>query len=218
MNDAKSPSSVDHTRWHRIAIVLVIGTLAYNVIEAGVALHSGLRAGSIALFGFGLDSVIETVAAGVLLWRLWRGARGASGATLAALDARVHRVVGGTFVVLAAYILFQSGWTFWTQASPEESRIGIALAIASVIVMPLVSFGKIRAARRLGSGALLAEAKETLACSYLSLTLLLGLLLNGTLGWWWADPAAALLMVPWIVREGIEGLRGEGSGCASDGA
>ena len=88
--------------------------------------------------------------------------------------------------------------------------VGIALAIASVIVMPLVSVGKIRAARRLGSSALLAEAKETLACSYLSLTLLVGLLLNSTLGWWWADPVAALLMIPWILREGIEGVRGGG--------
>ena len=91
--------------------------------------------------------------------------------------------------------------------------MGIGLAIASVIVMPLVSIGKIRAARRLQSKALLAEAKETLACSYLSLALLVGLLLNGTLGWWWADPVAALLMVPWIIKEGIEGVRGEGCDC-----
>ncbi|MFC2099387.1 cation transporter [Candidatus Bipolaricaulota bacterium] len=195
--------------WHRIALWLVVGTLSYNLIEATVALWSGLDAGSIALLGFGLDSVIESVAAGALLWRLWVGARETSGERLAELDERVTRIVGITFLVLATYILFQVSWTFWTHAQPEESRIGIGLAMASVIVMPLVSWGKIRAAKRLESRALLAEAKETLACSYLSLTLLLGLLLNSTLGWWWTDPVAALLMVPWIVREGIEGVRSD---------
>lgn len=200
-------------RWHRIALGLVIGTLCYNVIEAAVALWSGTQAGSIALFGFGLDSVIETVAASVLLWRLWHGVRGASTEQLADMDRRVYRVVGVTFVVLAVYIVLQSAWTLIARMQPEESTVGIALAIASVIVMPLVSVGKIRAARKLNSSALLAEAKETLACSLLSLALLLGLLLNSTLGWWWADPVAALLMVPWIAKEGIEGLRGEGCEC-----
>lgn len=200
--------------WHRVALALVLGTLAYNLIEAGVALFSGVRAGSIALFGFGLDSVIESIAAGVLLWRLWHGVRGASETRLAELDDRVHRVVGATFIALALYILAQVGWTLATRSQPEESLVGIALAVASVIVMPLVSIAKIRAARKLGSRALLAEAKETIACSYLSLALLLGLLLNATLGWWWADPVAALLMVPWIIKEGIEGLQG-GCDCAS---
>lgn len=129
------------------------------------------------------------------------------------MDRRVCRVVGAAFVLLAAYIVFQSAWTLIGRMGPQESTIGIGLAIASVIVMPLVSIGKIRAARHLKSVALLAEAKETLACSYLSLALLLGLLLNSTLGWWWADPVAALLMVPWIVKEGIEGLRSEGCDC-----
>lgn len=200
-------------RWHQIALGLVIATLCYNVIEAAVALWSGTQAGSIALFGFGLDSVIETVAASVLLWRLWHGVRGASDERLADMDRRVYRVVGVTFVVLAAYIVFQSAWTLIARMQPEESTVGIVLAIASVIVMPLVSIWKIRAARKLNSAALLAEAKETLACSYLSLALLLGLILNSTLGWWWADPVAALLMVPWITKEGIEGLRGEGCEC-----
>ena len=215
MNPEPQPTADQATvnRWHRIALGLVIGTLAYNVIEAAIALWSGTQAGSIALFGFGLDSVIETVAAGVLLWRLWHGVRGVSEQKLAEMDRRVYRVVGVTFVLLAAYIVFQSAWTLIGRMQPQRSVIGIGLAIASVIVMPLVSIGKIRAARHLKSVALLAEAKETLACSYLSLTLLLGLLLNSTLGWWWADPVAALLMVPWITKEGIEGLQGEGCGC-----
>jgi len=209
-------TSSNAQRWHRTALWLVVGTLAYNVIEAGIALTSGIQAGSIALFGFGLDSVIESVAAGVLLWRLWHGVRGATETRLAKMDSRVHRVVGATFLMLALYILVQAGWSLWTRAQPEESLVGIVLAIASVIVMPIVSIAKIRVAKRLGSRALVAEAKETIACSYISLALLLGLLLNSTLGWWWADPAAALLMVPWVVKEGLEGLRGSACGCAHE--
>ena len=205
---SSSPES-SHRRWLGIATALVVGTLSYNVVEAGLALWSGLRADSIALVGFGFDSVIETIAAGALLWRLRRGRREANQGRLAELDARVYRVVGGTFALLSLYVAFQASWSLWMQTRPSESVVGIGLAIASVIVMPVVSFGKVRAARRLGSSALLAEAKETLACSYLSLALLLGLLLNSAFGWWWADPIAALLMLPWIVRESIEGLRGD---------
>jgi divalent metal cation (Fe/Co/Zn/Cd) transporter len=206
--DSFSSHEPAQRRWLRIASALVIGTLCYNVIEAGLALWSGLLAGSISLVGFGFDSVIETIAAGALLWRLRRERREGNQGRLAELDAHVHRVVGGTFVLLSVYVAFQASWSLGVQAKPSESLVGVGVAIASVIVMPAVSFGKIRAARRLGSRALLAEAKETLACSYLSVALLLGLLLNSAFGWWWADPIAALLMLPWIVHEGIEGLRG----------
>ena len=201
--------TMQEQRWHSLAMTSVVGTLGYNIAEAGVALWAGIQAHSIAILGFGLDSVIETVAAAALLWRLWHGVRGAGYDQLAKLDERVHKVVGGTFLFLATYIVFQAVWVLWSRVEPQESKAGIFLAIASVIAMPLVSLGKIRAARKLRSRALRAEAKETLACSYLSFTLLLGLLLNSALGWWWADPIAALLMVPWIVREGVEGLRGE---------
>jgi len=196
-------------RLHRLALWLVAGTLSYNIVEASVAIIFGRHAESIALVGFGLDSIIESVAASVLLWRLWRGARRGNDSILAHLDRRVHRVVGVTFLVLAAYVLLQSAWVLASRLIPEETMVGIALAIASVLMMPAVSIGKIRVARRLGSPALAAEAKETIACSYLSLALLLGLVLNSLLGWWWADPVAALLMVPWLIKEGIEGLRGE---------
>lgn len=204
-------STTTDNKTRKVALWLVVGTLIYNVIEAGVALWSGLEAGSIALVGFGLDSVIETVAAGALLWRLWRGGRGASGELLAKLDRRVHRIVGWTFLVLAFYIIGQAGWVIWQQHAPEESAVGIVLAVASIIVMPLVAWGKIRAARKLESPALEAEAKETLACAWLSAALLVGLAANAAFGWWWADPVAALLMVPWIVREGLEGVHGEES-------
>jgi divalent metal cation (Fe/Co/Zn/Cd) transporter len=195
--------------WHRIAVRLVVATLAYNVIEAGVGLASGVEAESIALVGFGLDSVIECAAAALLLWRLLVEARGADAETVERTERRVHRFVGLTFLLLAAYVTIQAGWSLWKQDEPSESTVGIVLAAASLVIMPLVSWGKLRAAREIGSAALRAEAKETLACSYLSFALLLGLGANAVLGWWWADPVAALLMVPWLIKEGREGLRGE---------
>jgi divalent metal cation (Fe/Co/Zn/Cd) transporter len=193
----------------RIALALVWATMVYNAAEAVVAVWTGAAAGSIALVGFGLDSVIELAAAGVLLWRLRLEARGADPEVVERSERRVHLFVGVTFLVLALYVTAQAGWSLWARTQPGESYVGIALAVASLVIMPLVAAGKIRAAGRIGSPALAAEARETLACSYLSFALLLGLVLNAWLGWWWADPVAALLMVPWLVREGIEGIRGE---------
>jgi divalent metal cation (Fe/Co/Zn/Cd) transporter len=195
--------------WARIGLWLVGATMAYNVIEAGVALWFGASAESIALLGFGLDSVIECAAAGVLLWRLSLEARGADPGQLERAERRVHRFVGATFLALAVYVMAQASLTLWRAEPPDESIPGIILAVASLVVMPLVAWGKLRAAREIASAALRAEAKETLACSYLSFALLLGLGANAVAAWWWADPVAALLMVPWLVREGLEGIRGE---------
>lgn len=197
--------------WTRIALWLVVATFAYNVIEAIVALWSGVRARSIALVGFGLDSVIECAAALFLLWRLSREARGAEPEAVESAERRVHHFVGLTFMALAVYVLLEAGWTIFRREVPAESLIGIILAAVSLVVMPIVAIGKLRAAREIKSAALRAEAKETLACSYLSFTLLLGLTANAAAGLWWADPVAALLMVPWLVREGIEGIKGEES-------
>lgn len=204
----------DRARWTRRALVLVAATAAYNAVEAVVALWSGLAAHSIALVGFGLDSVIELAAAGALWWRLSVEARGLDAEQIEDAEHRVHRFVGFTFLALAAYVVGQAGWTLWAQDAPAESRMGIALAFASLVIMPLVAWGKLRAADHIGSRALRAEAKETLACAYLSVALLVGLGANALLGWWWADPAAALLMVPWLIKEGLEGVRGEA--CCDD--
>lgn len=195
--------------WARIGLWLVGATLLYNVLEAGIALYAGVSAGSIALVGFGLDSGIEVMAASVLLWRLALERRGAAAARVERADRQVHQVVGVTFLLLAVYVAGQAAWMLWAGSAPAESLLGIALAVASLVLMPLVAWGKLRAAGNVGSAALRAEAMETLACSYLSLTLLLGLAANAVLGWWWADPVAALFMVPWLVREGRDGLRGE---------
>ncbi len=205
-DEPRSPPGASARDWMRIALALVLLTVAYNLVEAGLALWSGVRARSVVLVGFGLDSVIECAAAGVVLWRLRLESRGVSERTLEDAEQRVRRFVGVTFFVLAAYVGAQGLWTLFATNQPEESWFGIALAVASLIVMPLVAWGKLRAAHELGSGALRAEAKETLACSYLSFTLLLGLGANVLWGWWWADPVAALAMVPWLIREGREGF------------
>lgn len=192
--------------WGRIARWLVAGTMAYNALEGVVALAAGFLAESVVLIGFGLDSYIELAAATALLWRLRVEARGASPAAVERTERQVHRFVGATFVLLALYVTAQALWVLWRASPPRESALGIGLAIVSLILMPLISWGKLRAARELGSAALRSEAKETLACSYLSFTLLAGLVANAVAGWWWADPVAALLMVPWLIREGREGL------------
>ena len=138
----------------RIGLWLVGATMAYNVVEAGVALFSGFAAGSIALIGFGLDSVIEFAAASVLLWRVAIEARGADSGTVEHTERRVLRFVGLTFLALALYVVTQAAWTLWAQDPPEESVLGIALAVASLVVRPLVSLGKLRAAKEIGSSAM----------------------------------------------------------------
>jgi len=192
--------------WLARALWLVGGTALYNAVEAGVAVYAGLRAGSVALLGFGLDSVIELAAASLLFWRMSVQAAGNSPERVARAENRVRRFVGWTFLALAIYVTAQSLWTLWVRDAPAESLLGILLAAVSLTVMPLIALGKFRAAQQIGSAALTAEAKETLACSYLSLCLLLGLVANALAGWWWADPLAALLMVPWLFHEGKENL------------
>lgn len=193
-------------RWIRRSLWLVAGTMFYNALEAVVALWAGASARSIALVGFGLDSAIELAAAAVVLWRLLIEARGEDAQRVTRAESRVRRFVGATFLALAAYVLIQSAWGLWAGDAPGESVVGLALAVVSLVVMPLIAWAKLRAADAVGSGALRAEAKETLACSYLSFCLLFGLAANALFGWWWADPLAALLMVPWLIREGVEGF------------
>lgn len=190
--------------WLRIGLGLVVATMLYNVLEAGVALWAGVAAASLALVEFGLNSLIELAAASVLIWRLRLELRGGASNRIERADRVVHRFVGVSFACLAIYVVVQAGWILWQRHVPDESLVGMLLAGASLVLMPLVSYGKLRAAAEVGSAALRAEAKETLACSYLSFTLLLGLASHAAFGWWWADPAAALLMVPWLVHEARE--------------
>jgi divalent metal cation (Fe/Co/Zn/Cd) transporter len=181
-------------------------TIAYNSLEGLTAVGAGLIAGSIALVGFGFDSLIEVTSGTVLLWRLNADVDEARRERVEAISLRI---VGVCFVTLALYVTYDSVKALITSEAPEESLIGILLAAVSLIVMPLLVRAKRRVARAINSGALMADSKQTELCTYLSAILLCGLVLNALLGWWWADPLAALVMVPIIVKEGIEALRGE---------
>jgi divalent metal cation (Fe/Co/Zn/Cd) transporter len=180
-------------------------TIAWNTLEGLVAVIAGAVAGSISLVGFGIDSFIEVTSGSVLLWRM-------------SVDSKVHRretnekralrMVGACFLLLAAYITCDSILDLWSRRPPEHSISGIVLACVSLVVMPLLSRAKRRVGRAMGSAAMNADAKQTEFCTYLSAILLVGLLLNVFFGWWWADPLAALIMVPIIAKEGFDGVRG----------
>ena len=188
-------------------------TIGYNSLEGLIAVVAGLIAGSIALVGFGFDSLIEVTSGAVLLWRLLADVDEERRERVEAISLRI---VGACFVVLAIYVSYDSIKSLIRREAPEESLIGILLAAVSLIVMPLLVRAKRKVARAINSGALMADSKQTEICTYLSAILLGGLLLNALLGWWWADPVAALIMVPIIVKEGIEALRGET--CCDEGA
>jgi divalent metal cation (Fe/Co/Zn/Cd) transporter len=178
-------------------------SLGWSLTEAAVAIGAGLMAGSIALFGFGVDSIIESFSGGILLWRLQSHEA----------DERRERIalkmVGISFFLLAAYIAFDAAKDLLRREVPRTSLVGLVLSVATLIAMPLLARAKRRVAARLESRALDADARQTDLCAYLSGILLCGLALNALFGWWWADPIAALIMVPIILREGFLALRGK---------
>jgi len=204
-------SASDRAKQVKRGLNLEYATIAYNCLEGIIALIAGLFAGSIALVGFGVDSVIEVTSGLGLVWRLhsdWDQAK----------RERVERLslrnVGFCFLALAIYVGVDATASLIHSEASRESIPGIVLAIASLIVMPLVARAKRRVAARLGSAALTADAMQTELCAYLSAVLLGGLLLNAFFGWWWADPVAALIMVPIIAKEGLEAMHGQ-TCCAS---
>lgn len=178
-------------------------TLGWNMVEAAVAIGAGWLAGSIALVGFGVDSLIESFSGAILLWRL------ASPALDESRERLSLRLVGLSFFLLAAYVCFEAVKSLIASEPPKASIVGIVLAAVSLIVMPLLARAKRKVASELDSHALVADSRQTDICAYLSAILLGGLALNALFGWWWADPIAALIMVPIIVREGFEAWRGE---------
>lgn len=178
-------------------------TIFWNCLESIVAIVAGLMAGSIALVGFGVDSVIESLSGLALLWRLRDGEQGQQREQVAL------KLVGVSFLLLAAYVAFDAIKSLIQREPPEASYIGIGLAVLSLVVMPLLAKKKRRVAAVLNSRALQADSKQTDLCAYLSAILLGGLLLNAFFGWWWSDPLAALVMVPIIAKEGFAALRGE---------
>jgi divalent metal cation (Fe/Co/Zn/Cd) transporter len=191
---------------------LNLATLGIVSLEAAVGLAAGAQAGSVALLGFGVDSLIELAAALAARWRLTADLDHARRERVEAISLRL---IGGCFLALAVFVLVEAGRTLALRRAPQESPAGIVLAVLTAASMPLLARAKRRVARGMGSGALDADAQQSALCGYLSAILLAGLLANALLGWWWADPVAALLMVPIIAREGLEGLRGRSS--CSDG-
>jgi len=186
-------------------------TIFYNFLEGAIGITAGLLAGSIALVGFGIDSLIEVTSGGALLWRLHSDD--------SERRERIERIsltiVGLCFAALAVYVTYESVTALIRRESPEESIPGIILGIVSIIVMPLLARQKRRVAAGIGSGAMAADARQTDFCFYLSFILVGGLTLNALFGWWWADPLAGLLMVPIIVNESYRALKGESCGCDS---
>lgn len=185
-------------------------TLAWNLLEATVAVIAGFLAGSIALVGFGFDSVIECGSGAVLIWRLRTDT---DAQRREQVEHTARRLVGVGFLLLAAYVAFEAASTLLSRTEPEHSLPGILLAVASLVVMPLLARAKRKVARGLSSGAMHADSKQTDLCAYLAAILLGGLVLNWAVGWWWADPVAGLAMVAIIAREGIEAIRGEQCAC-----
>ncbi len=187
-------------------------TVGWNSLEGFVAVAAGLTAGSIALVGFGFDSVIEVSSGVALLWRLHMDAP----EERERAERLALRLVGLSFLALAAYVAFDAAKALVRREPPEASYVGIILAALSLVVMPVLARAKRGVAAKIKSRALQADSRQTDICAYLSAILLGGLALNAGLGWWWADPFAALLMTPIIVREGVEALRGES--CCGDEA
>jgi divalent metal cation (Fe/Co/Zn/Cd) transporter len=187
-------------------------TIGYNVLEAIVALGAGIVAGSVALVGFGLDSVIEVTASGAAQWRLRADL---DAARRERVERTTLRIIGWSFLALAAYVVYDSANALLRREPPERSVVGLVLLALSAVVMPVLARAKRRVARAMTSRALEADAMQTSLCAYLSVIALAGVALNAALGWWWADPVAAFAMTPIIAREGLEGLRGE-SQCADD--
>ena len=177
-------------------------TLGWNLTEAAVAIGAGLFAGSIALIGFGVDSLIESLSGGILLWRLQHDTDSEN------REATALRLVGFSFFILAIYVGIDSAKTLIHRESPETSVVGIILSIVSLIVMPLLARAKRKVAAGIHSRALTADSRQTDICAYLSAILLAGLTLNALFGWWWADPVAALCMLPLIISEGVQAIRG----------
>ena len=181
-------------------------TVGWNVLEGAIAIVAGSIAGSVALVGFGLDSAIESSSGAVLLWRLHAERNGEN---IERLEKTALKLVGIGFLLLAAYVAFDSISTLLLREASRRSVVGIALSLASLLVMPLLARAKRRTASDLNSAALHADSRQTSICAYLSAILLGGLLLNAVAGWWWADPVAALVMVPIIAQEGREALKGD---------
>ena len=192
----------------RQGILLSYATIGYNSLEAIGSLVAGLLSGSVALVGFGIDSVIEVIASLAAQWRLRTDA---DLSRRSVSELMTLRIVGWCFIALAAYVTVDSVKSLFLAEAPDRSWFGVIILSLSVIVMPTLAWGKRRVAKKMQSAALKAEARQTSLCAYLSVIALGGVGLNALFGWWWTDPAAALCMVPIIVKDGLDGVRAKSS-------
>ena len=203
------------TSWNRVSLLrrglrLEYLTVGWNIVEGLVAIGAGMAAGSVALVGFGIDSFVESISGSILIWRLRAEVTGtADDERIEQVERRAERLVGVSFIVLGAFVAYQAIQTLVSRAEPAPSPVGIVLTILSLAVMLWLARAKRRTGEALESRALIADSQQTFACWYLSATTLAGLALNAVFGLWWADPLAALVIVVFLAREGIEALRGE---------
>lgn len=204
-----TPTAERRTVLERRVRWIVAATISYNVIEAVIAIAAGRLASSAALVGFGLDSAVEVLSAAAVAWQF-------AAPDPERRERTAMRVIAIAFFALAAVVAVESARALLGAAEPEHSSVGIALAAVSLAVMPFLSWFERRTGRELGSSSAVADSHQTLLCTYLSAVLLAGLVLNSTLGWWWADPIAALVIAAVAVREGIEAWRGDAC-CAPGG-
>lgn len=194
----------------RSGVRLEAFTIGWNILEAVVGITAGLAAGSVALIGFALDSVVEASSGTILLWRLQAEKRGSS---IESVERRAVRLIAIAFFALALYVGVKAGVQLISRSRPEESLTGIILAGVSLVVMPVLAWRKRVVARLLDSRALEADSTQTALCTYLSVILILGLAANSALGWWWADPVAALAIAGLATKEGVELWRTEDFCC-----
>jgi divalent metal cation (Fe/Co/Zn/Cd) transporter len=192
----------------RRAQLLAAASVSYNVVEAVIAIVAGVVAGSVALVGFGLDSIVEVSSGVIILWQFRHRLPESR-------ERQALRMMAVAFFALAAYVTFESLRILLGSHEPEASTVGTGLAVASLIIMPFLSWAQRRTGRSLGSNAVVADGTQTLLCTYMSAALLAGLVLNATLGWAWADPLAGLVIAGFAAREGIEAWRGEGCACSA---
>lgn len=199
----------ERRRYGRRAQLLAGASVTYNVVEAVIAITAGMVAGSVALVGFGLDSVVEVSSGLIILWQFRHPLPESRERT-------ALRLMALSFFALAGYVTVESARSLLSGHAPDPSPVGIALAATSLLVMPFLSWAQRRTGRALGSNAVVADSTQTLLCTYLSAVLLLGLVLNATLGWYWADPIAGVVIAAVAVKEGRQAWRGEGC-CAPVG-
>ncbi len=191
---------------HRRALFLSYFTVGYNFLEGIVSIFAGLLAGSIALVGFGLDSFVESLSGGVMIWRFSQHGR-VSEEEEAKIEAKATKLVAVAFFFLGAYVLYESAKKLYFQEIPDPSVLGIIIAFISIIVMPILFYMKYKTARMIESRSLLGDSKQTLACVFLSAALLVGLGLNYLYGLWWADPLVGFMIVVFLIREGYNTLK-----------